>query len=85
MDILKRRNAVKDASEDWKTKWTPAVITYSQSLKAKVGKDSRSITVRVRIFASNNFCRFCECPPFANICVANITLGIYVYTMSDVI
>ena len=30
-------------------------------------------TVRVKIFASNNFRGFRECSPFANICVANIT------------
>ena len=30
-------------------------------------------TVRVKIFASNNFRGIRECSPFANICVANIT------------
>ena len=34
-------------------------------------------TVRVKIFASDNFRRFRECPPFVNNCVANITLDIY--------
>ena len=41
--ILKRRDAIKIASEDWKKKWTPAIISYSQSLKGKMGQDCRSI------------------------------------------
>ena len=41
--ILKRRDAVNSASEDWKKKWTPAITKYSRSLKGKVGTDCKWI------------------------------------------
>lgn len=41
--ILKRRDTVKGASEDWKLKWTPAILSYCQSLKGKVGSHCRGV------------------------------------------
>ena len=36
--ILKRKEAVKNAMEDWTSKWAPAIIDYAVTVKGKLGK-----------------------------------------------
>ena len=50
--IVKRRDVVQVASEEWKMKWAPAITAYSQSLRGKVGKDCKSIVAEMYL---------CEC------------------------
>ena len=32
---MKKKDIVKVATEDWKSKWVPSIITYAQTLKSK--------------------------------------------------
>ena len=41
--ILKKRDVVKAATEDWKSKWAPAVLAYVKSLKSKAIKNALMI------------------------------------------
>jgi hypothetical protein len=36
--ILKKRDVIKAATEDWKSKWTPAILAYVKTLKGKAIK-----------------------------------------------
>lgn len=36
--ILKKKGALRTATEDWKSKWTPAIMAYVQTLKSKTAK-----------------------------------------------
>ena len=36
--ILKKKDVVKHAAEDWVGKWQPAITNYVVTLKGKVGK-----------------------------------------------
>ena len=41
--ILKKRDVIKAATEDWKSKWTPAILTYVTTLKSKAIKTALTV------------------------------------------
>ena len=41
--ILKKRDVVKSASEDWKGKWAQAIISYALTLKSKPVKSALKV------------------------------------------
>ena len=38
--ILKKKDVVKIACDDWKAKWTLAIMSYAQALKSKPVKNA---------------------------------------------
>lgn len=38
--ILKKRDVIKTAAEEWKGKWTQAIISYAQTLRSKPVKSA---------------------------------------------
>ena len=37
---MKKRDVIKTASEDWKGKWTQAIILYAQTLRSKPARSA---------------------------------------------
>lgn len=45
--ILKKRDVVKAATEDWKSKWAPAILAYVKTLKSKAIKHHYGTAIQV--------------------------------------